>query len=969
MINIPDVVRTKYYQNSVPKRLVIPVVTESAWDVSNVNWYTGQVNYGSQAHLDSAGDVILYCNYDETTSTWDTNLENYVYKKYLNKASYVYISALFSINSYTTLPTQMYLAAHYTIGDTGYGGTAYAFNPNNYLARLEDGGMRIYTRIDASLIDEDFHFTELVLWCSNGGIDVDYGLGSIQIENSNTLYEASDFYNSAGTTPLPYLGESIIRHGYNPLDYITVGQDNIDDVSNENLVGNGFTLTESLCSQDNLKFGVCEASHVTFEMADRNEKFKDRVIKPYIEIPKYFYNINWYKGSLYHTNPETGASYTRTNQDTFCHIDKAFCESDFTNYLDYFDTPYLGIGFDFTLNNFELLEGTVPSYVQVRIAFVRRKNGVDTVYESYNTLAWTPIELDRFKRVVYHIKYSNDNGEIVKVLPVTAAYPIRFMFLDDTKTVIPQGEILYNISFDITNFQIEQLNTSNQEMTPFNIDNCYYYNGTLDDVLTTKIPLGVYTIKDLTKKYIQDISKTSITAYDDLVKLEQNAYDWYTLQMYAVSMTQYNYFGAQFARQIFSTYRNIITQLGLDSRQNHTEDTVISKTADQMTMAPSDFYILAEHPIEAIYRKVQYCYIDIDVSEYSNKLFVVEVEHLYPSSLESLYAYSESIDPYFRGLHNIAEVLVVQDKGQGFFGLADKGFCVNNGDYFKLDDDCQAMRIYIPRRVVDPTQSTPTRIFNLLEYITVKHSDYSFDLANATTRLLYYQYIRGGGEIFPVDSSITARDVVRSLLEVCGCFFRLNRLTGLPEFIYPTKGGLYPAEDLYPSNDLYPRQGYNQLLSMGKYITFDYEDYEVHDIGRIQIIKNTNSNEAKSICEWEYIGDIEATNTYLIDDNIFYCNEHMEYDYDAMSDVSEMLEGMYSRISHLAYVPHRTEAIGLPFIECGDRLGLITKKGGLESFIWHRTLKGIQALRDTYEAEGDEYTQAVNDYGYKIWEG
>ena len=54
-------------------------------------------------------------------------------------------------------------------------------------------------------------------------------------------------------------------------------------------------------------------------------------------------------------------------------------------------------------------------------------------------------------------------------------------------------------------------------------------------------------------------------------------------------------------------------------------------------------------------------------------------------------------------------------------------------------------------------------------------------------------------------------------------------------------------------------------------------------------------------------------------------------------------------------------------MECGDRINLITKTGGAESFIFRRTLKGINALRDTYEARGDEYIEPINTFDYKVY--
>jgi hypothetical protein len=169
---------------------------------------------------------------------------------------------------------------------------------------------------------------------------------------------------------------------------------------------------------------------------------------------------------------------------------------------------------------------------------------------------------------------------------------------------------------------------------------------------------------------------------------------------------------------------------------------------------------------------------------------------------------------------------------------------------------------------------------------------------------------------------------------------------------------------LYPADDLYPRAGTDQLYPMGRYISVIAENYEVKDYGRIQILKKIKSADTQSVVEWQYEGDSNAENTYIIDDNIFYCAEEMEYDYDGMPEVAAMLEGMYSRISNLGYVPNTTQALGAPWLECGDRVGLLTYDGGFETFVFRRTLKGIQNLRDTYESEGDELNTAISNFGY-----
>ena len=83
-----------------------------------------------------------------------------------------------------------------------------------------------------------------------------------------------------------------------------------------------------------------------------------------------------------------------------------------------------------------------------------------------------------------------------------------------------------------------------------------------------------------------------------------------------------------------------------------------------------------------------------------------------------------------------------------------------------------------------------------------------------------------------------------------------------------------------------------------------------------------------------------------------------------MVEVSEMIENMWYRISNMGYVSNVTQALGMPWIECGDRIGILTMTGGAETFVFRRTLKGIQLLKDTYESNGDEYVKAISNYNY-----
>lgn len=474
-----------------------------------------------------------------------------------------------------------------------------------------------------------------------------------------------------------------------------------------------------------------------------------------------------------------------------------------------------------------------------------------------------------------------------------------------------------------------------------------------------EIPLGVFKVESIRKTHSHDMVKKTITAYDAIAGLNVNAFNWYTFYMYTFTSKRYeSRFGVEYPRQIYSTFYNIASKLNLDKRDKNTE------TAQQRYGGR----ISTEEIINDISGKNI-----IDVT-YESDCFDVDPQYIYAFDLtlrsditieylaENMKSYQDEVDPYFRGI--LTGNIMIYERNSD--GLQINSFLVDSGDCFQLSPQCTSVEIFYPRGYTQfNTPGYPYRSETIKESIDLYKTKRKAELVNGWIGLVYYNYFLGGHEVYEADSTITARDVIRSLLEVCGCFFKIDRY-GIPRFIYCQKSGLYPSDNLYPSDDLYPHGGNLLIENMSQYEEFDCESYEVLPYGKVQILKVLRTNEAKSVVQWEYKGS-DAKNTYKIEDNIFYCNEKMEYDYDLMPEVAEMLENMWRVISNMGYVPHTTKAHGLPFVETGDRIALLTKTGGEESFIFRRTLSGINNLRDTYEATGEEYVEEISEYSYKEW--
>ena len=149
---------------------------------------------------------------------------------------------------------------------------------------------------------------------------------------------------------------------------------------------------------------------------------------------------------------------------------------------------------------------------------------------------------------------------------------------------------------------------------------------------------------------------------------------------------------------------------------------------------------------------------------------------------------------------------------------------------------------------------------------------------------------------------------------------------------------------MYPAD---PRNA--EQISKNHYINAEYEDFTTEKISKLQIRQEEND-----------IGCIYGTgdNCYIVQDNFLVYGKSSD-------ELQTIAEKLYSVISRVWYRPAHVEAKGNPCLEVGDGIRLSTKYAIVYTYILQRTLKGIQALRDTYEADGEQYqsekVNSVND--------
>lgn len=256
--------------------------------------------------------------------------------------------------------------------------------------------------------------------------------------------------------------------------------------------------------------------------------------------------------------------------------------------------------------------------------------------------------------------------------------------------------------------------------------------------------------------------------------------------------------------------------------------------------------------------------------------------------------------------------------------------------YFLLNDDLTSWY-----NSLYPTATTTVTIINMARSLA-QHWGMDYQAAWTFGTLAIPQ------TIFP--NELSGKDVLCALAEMNLCFIKVRDGTGnrdclVTQYVQPIGDTLYPAEDLYPADDLYPQEGAveTEIGQGGTYIDAKFEDYFTAPIDKF-VIRNNENDVGYTVGS----GD----NAYVIENNfLLYGKSTSELD-NMYGQTALNYLGLYY------FTPAKIEAIGNPCLEVGDRIRVRTKYATIDTYILQRTLKGIQALRDTYIAESPQKRSA-----------
>jgi hypothetical protein len=208
--------------------------------------------------------------------------------------------------------------------------------------------------------------------------------------------------------------------------------------------------------------------------------------------------------------------------------------------------------------------------------------------------------------------------------------------------------------------------------------------------------------------------------------------------------------------------------------------------------------------------------------------------------------------------------------------------------------------------------------------------DETYTLKQFRSSLLAYLGVEEVDQTLPNDdmtvtktiepTQISGRTVLEATVELNGAFGHINRQGEFVRIVLPKLIDSTPEE-----------------ITKDIYMTVKFEEYEVKPVDKLQVRS-----------EEDDIGAIygEGINTYVIQGNFLLYGK-------AAEELQTIAENVSVNIFGRTYRPYTAESIGLPYLEVGDTVALTTEDT-VVSYILQRTLTGIQALKDEFEAPGSE---------------
>ena len=193
-------------------------------------------------------------------------------------------------------------------------------------------------------------------------------------------------------------------------------------------------------------------------------------------------------------------------------------------------------------------------------------------------------------------------------------------------------------------------------------------------------------------------------------------------------------------------------------------------------------------------------------------------------------------------------------------------------------------------------------------------------------------------ETLDASNGISARKIIEDICEINGVFGRFDRY-GVFTYVTLFRNLIYPSNNLYPSPSIYPGMELDPLHNeLTEFKSCAYEEYTMYPIDSLYVSYDDVAVK---------IGTTD-TSTYSITDNFIVIGQ-------GENQLTSIARGLYTKIHGIKLRPNETDVRGLPYFEVGDYYTVDNGEDIIQSYIFKRTLSGIQALSDSFSAKGDEY--------------
>lgn len=161
--------------------------------------------------------------------------------------------------------------------------------------------------------------------------------------------------------------------------------------------------------------------------------------------------------------------------------------------------------------------------------------------------------------------------------------------------------------------------------------------------------------------------------------------------------------------------------------------------------------------------------------------------------------------------------------------------------------------------------------------------------------------------------------------------------------------GLTPAEDLYPGTNRYPQSASGGNILPGDTVSCWYSDKLSIPYGAVKFTyKNENGNSINMLIYINEFGESskpDTFQTYDFADNYILRDENF-----TQAQIMSIMEDFINKLAKINYIPVEIKFRGLPYVEAGDTVEIRTNDNDdIFTIIFRRTLTGEQCLFDTIE--------------------